>query len=156
MVSVKTFFTCPRICLTPSARLAGVMGNIFDLDSPTIISGFARCVPGPVRRLDACGYPHGSLMLRWKRPAGGAHISGYRIERTREGREYEWLGETRNLVYFVKDVPLDEPWFYRVRAFNLRGPGGFRLVWLFRLASNGKKLLTPIAAIPGLRMDICE
>ena len=95
-------------------------------------------------------------MLRWKPPAGGAFITGYRVERTREGREYETLGETRHPVFYVKNVALDEPWFYRVTAFNRRGQGGFRLVWLFRPSSNGQILLTPIAALPGLSMDICE
>ena len=95
-------------------------------------------------------------MLRWKPPVGGACITGYRIERTREGREYETLGETQRPIFFVKQVALDEPWFYRVTAFNARGPGGFRLVWLFRPSSDGKILLTPIAVLPGLRMDICE
>ena len=133
------------------------MGNIFDLDSPVLrVSGFTRRVPGPVRRLDACPCPAGSLMLRWKPPAGGGYITGYRIERTREGREYEMVGETTSLMFFVKNIPPDEAWFYRVTTFNLRGNGGFRLVWLFRQSSNGRILLQPIAALPGLRMEIWE
>lgn len=93
-------------------------------------------------------------MLRWKRPAGGTFISGYRIERTREGRNYETLGETGRLVFYVRNIPLDDPWFYRVTAFNIRGDGGARLVWLFRQSSSGEILLLPIAVVPDLRVNI--
>ena len=95
-------------------------------------------------------------MLRWKPPACGAFITGYRIERTREGREYEPLGETKRMVFFVEGVAFDEPWFYRVTAFNARGTGRFRLVWLFRQSRSGKPMLMPIAAVPGLRVSIWE
>ena len=149
-------FRSPRICPTPSVTMAGVMGNIFDLETPIIVAGYTRRIPGPVRRLSACPCPTGSLMLRWKPPAGGAFITGYRIERTCEGREYELLGETKRLVFFVNNVRSDEPWFYRVTAFNMRGAGGFGLVWLFRRSNEGKNMLMPVAAVPGLRVNICE
>ena len=139
------------------------MGNIFDLDSPTRIAGFARRVPGPVRRLDAGPLPGGTLLLRWKAPLGGTFITAYRIERTREGRDYELLGETTRKVFFVRNPPVGEPWFYRVTAFNARGAGGFRLVWLFRRGDrfipggqNQNDLLTPIAVVPGLQVNIWE
>lgn len=82
--------------------------------------------------------------------------TGYRIERTREGRDHEIIGETGQLLFFVINIPLDEPWFYRVKAFNLRGDGGFRLVWLFRQSSSGKFLLISIAAMPGLHVSFWE
>lgn len=139
------------------------MGNIFELDEPMRVSGFARCVPGPVRRLDAGTLSNGTLLLRWKAPVGGSFISGYCIERTREGREYEVLGETRKTVFFARGVPPGEPWFYRVRAFNAKGDGAFRLVWLFRrhdpVAENDSHrnhLLMPVAVIPGLQVTVFE
>ncbi len=95
-------------------------------------------------------------MLRWKPPTGGGSVTGYRIERTREGRAYEWLGETKHPVFFVKNVPADEPWFYRVTAFNARGSAACRLVWLFRRTSSGKRLLLPVVVRPGLRVTIWE
>ena len=53
-----------------------------------------RRVPGPVRLLFAREQTGGSLLLWWKRPAGGTWVDGYRIERTPQGRDYELLGTT--------------------------------------------------------------
>jgi hypothetical protein len=138
------------------------MGNIFDLDAPTRITGYARCVPGPVRRLDAGIMPSDNLLLRWQAPRG-VRISGYRIERTREGREYELIGETTRNLFYVRNPAPGEPWFYRVTGFNARGAGGFRLVWLYRRADlivpggpNRYHLLQPVMALPGLRVTVCE
>lgn len=136
--------------------MAGVMGQLVDLDSPATVSGFTRRVPSPVQRLDAFHAPPSALGLRWRPPAGGALISGYRIARTREGRAYETIGETQQSAFFVRDVPMDEAWFYRVTAFNARGSGGFRLVWLCRQSSAGRTLIVPITALPGLRVTVWE
>ena len=114
-----------------------------------------RTRPGPVRKLDARPGMPGTLMLRWQPPAGGK-ATGFRIERTREGRVYEPVGEARNPIFFVKDAPLDEPWFYRVTAFNARGAGGCKLVWLYRRPMQGKPLIVPVAVVPGLRVTVCE
>lgn len=138
------------------------MGNIFELETPTLILGFARRVPSPVRRLDAIATARGTLVLRWKVPVGVC-VSGYRIERTREGRDYELIGETTATEFFIYHPPPGESWFYRVTAFNARGAGGFRLVWLFRRGDrfiagghNQNDLLMPIAVIPSLRVNIWE
>jgi hypothetical protein len=138
------------------------MGNIFDLESPTRITGFARRVPGPVRRLDAVITPRGTLVLRWQAPRG-VRISGYRIERTRAGREYGLIGETTAPMFYIYHAPPGEPWFYRVTAWNARGAGEFRLVWLFRRADrfvpgghNRHHLLQSVIAQPGLRVTVCE
>ena len=136
--------------------MAGVMGHQYDLEQPFVSPHFVRARPGPVRRLNAWFHSPGTLMLRWKPPAGGGGVAGYRIERTREGRAYEWVGETKHPIFFVKELPVDEPWFYRVTAFNARGQGGSRLVWLFRWTSDDKLSLLPIAVIPGLRVTIWE
>ena len=88
-------------------------------------------------------------------------MSGYRIERTREGREYELVGEITGPGWFLVDAPPGEAWFYRVTAFNAKGAGHFRLVWLFRRGDrfqrgghNLDNFLTAILAGPGLQMDV--
>jgi len=114
-----------------------------------------RARPGPVRKLDARPGVPGTLVLYWQPPAGG-RVVGYRIERTREGRVYEPVGEVRNPIFFVRDAPFDEPWFYRVTAFNARGVGGCRLVWLYRRSEHAKPLIVPVVVVPGLRVTVCE
>lgn len=114
-----------------------------------------RARPGPVRKLEARPGIPGTLVLYWQRHAGG-RVVGYRIERTREGREYGPVGETRNQIFFVRDAPLDEPWFYRVTAYNARGAGRCKLVWLYRRSERGKPLIVPVAVVPGLRVTVCE
>jgi hypothetical protein len=69
---------------------------------------------------------------------------------------YEPVGEARNPIFFVKCAPLDEPWFYRVTAFNARGSGGCKLVWLYRRPMRGKPLIVPVVVVPGLCVTVCE
>lgn len=137
------------------------MGNIVDLDSPTIVSGFARRVPGPVRKFQAVAAANGRLVLRWQSP-GGTPVSGYRIERTREGRIYELLAEVME-GFAVLDPTPAEPWFYRVVAFNSRGPGGSKWVCFYRRGDrflrgghNLDSLLQHIPVKSGLKVTICE
>jgi len=90
-----------------------------------------------------------------------ARITGYRIERTREGRDYELLAETTRTDWFIYDPPPGEAWFYRVTAYNNRGAGPFRMVILYRHgrpAAPGQEPLRNrilnIPALPGLKIDI--
>lgn len=136
--------------------MARVMGYIFDLENPARIETFTPRVPGPVRRLDAFTTPSGALALRWRPPAGGTYINGYCIERTKEGRRYELIGKSTLTAFFIRPDLSEGPWFYRVIAFNLRGVGSQRIVWLFGRSQRGGKILLPIAAIPGLRIQIYE
>ncbi len=136
------------------------MGTIYDLETTTRISGFARRVPDPVRWLDAVATPRGNLVLRWKAPVGVC-VSAYRIERTREGRDYELIGETTATEFFIYNPPPGESWFYRVTAFNSCGCSGSRLVWLFCRGDrfiagdhNQDGLLMPVAVVPGLQVNI--
>lgn len=132
-----------------------MMSKQNDVKQRSIRRAAVRARPGPVRRLEARPYGPGTLVLYWQRPAGG-RVVGYRIERTREGREYERVGETRNPIFFVREAPLDEPWFYRVTAYNARGAGRCKLVWLYRWSERGKPLIVPVAVVPGLRVTVCE
>ena len=139
------------------------MGFQIDLDEIRPPVHLDRRTPGPVRRLNGREEPGGDLKLWWLRPAGGAWIDGYRIERTREGRNYELLSVTDELQHTVATPERGEPWFYRVTAFNGRGIGRARLVFLHRpavrLRPRGrilpcKTLLIPV--IPGVRVNISE
>lgn len=137
------------------------MGNIFDFDSPAKMSGFAPRVPGSVRKFNAVATPRGDLVLRWK-PPRGASVTAYRIERTREGREYEPVGEVTEGFFVVNPSP-GEPWFYRVTAFNARGSGGFAWVAFFRRGDrflrggqNRDSLLHHIPVKPGRQVNVWE
>ena len=143
------------------------MGLQIDLDpsSPPAPLRFIRRAPSPVRQLTAVDLRGGRLRLEWKPPARVVPVDGYRIERTREGRVYEPLGETENTVFIVPAPPLREPWFYRVTAFNALGASRDKLVYYFerrrhpcRPPREGKywSRLIPIAVVPGLRVVIWE
>ena len=115
--------------------------------------------PGPVRQLSAVECTRG-LVLRWSPPVG-SRVEGYRIERTREGRIYEPVAETTETQLLVLRPPLREPWFYRVRAWNARGEGGFHGVYLYQRRGWSRRTRTGsiiqyVAAIPGLRVNIYE
>lgn len=115
--------------------------------------------PGPVRKLDAVECSRG-LVLRWLRPIG-SRVDGYRIERTREGRIYEPVVETTDTLFLVLRPPLREPWFYRVRAWNARGEGGYKGVFLYerrgwRPRTGRRGWLQYVAVIPGLRVTITD
>ena len=136
------------------------MGMLIDLDSP-VPRPTVRRLPGPVRDLEAVQSSCGKLVLRWK-PPRGVWVSGYRVERTREGRGYERLGELSE-GWFLVDPPSGEPWFYRVTAVNARGAGRAKLVFFYccgdRFVRGGHNLapmLMPIAIVPGLRVQINE
>jgi hypothetical protein len=138
------------------------MGHLIEPNSqsPQFLS--VRNRPGSVRKLDAVATSRGTLLLRW-RPPTGVCVGGYLVDRTREGQDYEPLGETNELEYRIRETPPGEPWFYRVRAFNTRGVGGFRLVFFFRRSDrfihgghNHKEMLMAVVARPGLRVTISE
>ena len=140
-----------------------VTGYQIDLDQIHAPVHFTRRVPGPVRRITARKPLDGDLRLVWWPPSGGTRIDGYRIKRTRDGHEYELLGETDELEFTVANPPPGEPWFYRVSAFNVRGEGGALMVYLHlpvgRLRSDGAPVRLhsyPIPAIPGGRLEIIE
>lgn len=139
------------------------MGFHFDLAPGVPAIHRIRRAPGRVRHLTARVEPRGDHVLFWQPPAGTTWVDGYRIERTRQGRDYEWLGETETERFTVTAPPAGEAWFYRVAAFNERGTGAFRMVFLYRrpmrLRPRGPVLpwmLFPVPAIPGRRMEILE
>jgi hypothetical protein len=111
-----------------------------------------------VRSLFASEQGDHDLLLSWVRPAGGARVDGYRVERTRRGHEYELIGETNRTGFTVRNPPPGEAWFYRVTAFNARGTGNFRMVYLYRRPKDGFQIaiLKPVPAKPGLRVEIFE
>ena len=139
------------------------MGFQVDLDEVRAPIHFTRRAPGAVRDLDAHKEPCGDLTLRWLPPSGITRIDGCRIERTREGREYELLAETDDLQFTITNPQPGEPWFYRVTAFNLHGIGRARMVYFHRrgarLRLRGRILRCmsfPIPVIPGVRLHISE
>ena len=142
--------------------MAGVMGTVFDLDSPTTVSGFARRRPGPVRKFVGAVAGSGALVLRWESPRNGTQVSGYRIERTPDGHTYETVGEADNGFFVVRPVP-GESWFYRVTAFNSCGTGDYKWVCFFRRGDqfirgghNRPHLLHHIPVRPGLQVTVCD
>ena len=139
------------------------MGFQIDLDPIHAPVRFTRRAPGAVPRLDAREHPGRDLALWWLPPSGITHIEGYRVERTREGREYELLAETDGLEFTVTNPQPGEPWFYRVSAFNMHGTGRARMVFFHRRADRlrprGPILRTmsfPIPVSPGTRLQITE
>ena len=115
--------------------------------------------PGPVRKLVAVQCSRG-LVLRWVRPVG-SRVEGYRIDRTREGRDYEPVAEITGTQLLVRRPPWREPWFYRVRAWNARGEGGYYGVYLYQRRGWSRRTRTGsiiqyVAAIPGLRVTVSE
>ena len=131
------------------------MGYSYDLMEPVLPRIFRRSVPGPVRCLKAAVSQSGALVLQWTKPAGSAATS-YRVERTRDGRNYELLFETVELWCLIEEAPLREPWFYRVTAANTWGVGKANRVWFFQRAANRLSRLLPVPVIPNLRVNICE
>ncbi len=97
----------------------------------------------------------GGLMFAWQRPRDRVAIAGYRVERTRDGRDYETLAETRGLGLALPPVALDEPWFYRVSACNGRGQGRARWVFFF-LRRRHRPLFLRVPVRPGRRIVINE
>lgn len=108
--------------------------------------------PGPVRDFRAMRL-RGRLFLRWL-PPRGARLQGYRIERTREGRDYEPVATVEGEQVFVPLPDKGEPWFYRVTPFNESGDGGFRLVWFVYKGRGVPFQLFPIPVREGRRVDI--
>ena len=139
------------------------MGFQIDLGTISVPIHFARRLPGPVRRLTARKPLDGDLVLCWLPPLGGTWIDGYRITRTRDGREYELLGETDELEFTIVNPERGETWFYRVIAFNLRGEGRARMVYFHRPAARLRPrgpilrcMSFPVPATPGRRVEIIE
>lgn len=115
--------------------------------------------PGAVHQFSAREGQRG-LVLHWLPPVR-SRVEGYRIERTREGRHYEPVAETTETRLLVPRPPLREPWFYRVRAWNAQGEGGFRGVYLYQRRGWSRRtgsgsVLQYVAVIPGLRVTVSE
>lgn len=139
------------------------MGIQFDFDSTPAPVHYVRRVPGPVQHLDATEQFGGNLTLHWKPPLGGTHLDGYRVERTREGRVYEHLGDTVAQEFTIKNPTPGEPWFYRVTAFNVRGVGRAKHVYFHQRARRLhprvpvlRAMSFPIPVIPGRGVEIME
>ena len=131
------------------------MGYIYELAETFTPQPFRRAVPGPVRGLNAVASHRGDLVLQWRAPAGSP-VDFYRVERTREGRDYETVLTTATGWGCIKNSPWREPWFYGVIAVNARGAGRANLVWFFQRMGNNRSRLLPLAVVPGLRVQICE
>ena len=93
----------------------------------------------------------------------GMWLDGYRIERTKQGREYERIGETEDLEFTIASPTPGDRWFYRVTAFNPRGAGRARMVYFYRRPNRLRprgllqpRLLQAVPVIPGMRVQICE
>ena len=110
------------------------MGQLHELTEPFTLLMYQRARPGPVRMFTAKSGTRGRLLLEW-RPAARAQF--YRIERTREGRDYVLLDETRETFFYLVNIPLHDKWFYRVVAVNSRGAGKAKLVWFFERRATG-------------------
>ena len=139
------------------------MGIQFDFDSAPAPVHYLRRVPGPVGHLNATERFGGNLRLHWKPPLGGTHLDGYRVERTREGRVYEQLGDTKAQQFTIVNPAQGKPWFYRVTAFNVRGVGRAKQVYFHqrarRLRPRGPLVRTlsfPIPVIPGRGVKIMQ
>src|SRR3989442_2527747 len=65
----------------------------------------------------------GGLMFAWQRPRGRAHVAGYRLERTRDGKDYEEIAEAEAEGIGLPPLALGEGWVYPVSAFNSWGQG---------------------------------
>ena len=115
----------------------------------------ARRLPRAVTQLWCRETRTGGLMFAWHPSPAGEMIDGYRIERTRDGRAYEAIGETRNESFALPPVPFNDGWFYRVSAFNERGQGPAGGVY-FHLRRRRNSILQYVLVRPGLRVNICE
>jgi len=131
------------------------MGHLYELTPDFTPRNFCHAKPGPVRRYAAQATTRGGLCLQWHPPAGG-RAEFYRIERTRDGHDYETVGETTETCFHYRDPERGEPWFYRVTAVNGRGGGAARLVWFFLRRGNSRGCLLPVPVRPGLRVNICS
>jgi hypothetical protein len=131
------------------------MGNIYDLTDSFVPQICCRARPGPVRGLRAVASARGDLVLEWRPPAGAA-ARFYRVERTREGRDYEAVLETKIAWCCIKDAPPKAPWFYRVTAVNERGAGTAERVYFFQRFGKGHSRLLPVPVRAGLHVVINE
>ena len=128
-----------------------------ELSAPWLMRRGRR--PGPVRALFAAER-RGRLFLRWL-PPSGARVERYVIDRTREGRIYQAVGETEQAQVWLSGLPLGEPWFYRVRAANAQGVGGHAGVFLYERRGWSRRtgrgsVIQYVAALPGVRVEVCE
>ena len=115
----------------------------------------ARPLPRAVTQLWCRATRAGGLMFAWQPSPRREMIDGYRIERTREGRAYEEIAETRSESFVLPPVPFNDGWFYRVSAFNERGQGAANWV-IFYLHRQSNSILQYVPVRPGLRVNICE
>lgn len=112
-------------------------------------------LPGAVTGLWCRATREGGLMFAWQRPPGRTPVEGYRIERTREGRNYELVAETEQESFVLPPVALNDGWFYRVTAFNERGAGAARWVYFF-LRRPRDPILQLVPVRPGMGVTISE
>ena len=131
------------------------MGHIYDLAEPFTPPNFCRARPGPVRASEALAPVTGSLILKWRPPAGG-QVDYYRIERTADGHAYETVAETSQCRFCLRDAPLDGGWFYRVTAVNVRGAGEAKCVWFFQRLNKVRSRLHFVPILRGVCVNICD
>lgn len=112
-------------------------------------------LPGAVAELSCAPTRTGKLLFTWQPPRGGLLVDGYRIERTRDGRDYEPLAETETKNWVLPPVSFNDGWFYRVTAFNARGQGPARWVF-FYLRRRRDSIFVSVPVKPGLRVNISE
>ena len=112
-------------------------------------------LPGAVSVLWCQPTRAGGLMFAWQPPAGRTRVETYRIERTSNGREYEWIADTTEQGIAVSPLGFDDGWFYRVTACNSRGQGPARWVHYY-LRRHRDSILQRVPVKPGLRVNICE
>lgn len=131
------------------------------LVSPATVPPIPTQRPASVVRLTGERWAR-NLMLRWQPPRNRAPVSGYRIQRTPNGRTYETIGKTRNCEFQVITEP-GEMWFYRVTAWNRRGSTRSDSICFFRAADlkglkgpRMKSLLQHFPVMPGVTITVCE
>src|ERR1022692_4970716 len=89
-ITVSEFiFPLDSLCpIAPVRFVRKIMGHLYELTEGFTPRTFHRAKPGPVRRFTAQATARGLLCFQWRPPAGGG-AGIYRIERTRDGHDYE-------------------------------------------------------------------
>ena len=143
------------LCPTPRARIGGMNDELL-LDLATAAPWLChapRRVPGPLSVIWCRQTLAGGLMFAWQRPRG--MVDGYRLERTRDGKKYELLAETESEGVSLPPVAKNQPWIYRVTAFNCQGQG--LAPWMYFYLRRHKPLLLRVPVHrPALRVVINE
>lgn len=114
-----------------------------------------RCVPAALSVIWCRPNRFGGLAFAWQGPPGRTPVDGYRVERTRDGRDYEPVAEIQRQDFVLAPPAFNAPWFYRLCAFNARGQGPAKWVFFYlRRRRNSMYLRVPVR--PGLRVVINE